>query len=102
MKSGIPDSRTDVKPVPKPEPVTFADASVEPVVNSLSNRLRLRIQAKASKEGEWPSFSLTLREVARQAGVNVSTLSRFMDGKPILSDTLDRMDWWCQQRGGDA
>lgn len=69
------------------------------VFNSLSNRVRLRIQEKASDGAEWPKFAMSMREIAKQADVSPATLSRFMAGRPITSDCLDRLDsWLCNGR----
>ena len=32
-----------------------------------------------------------MREVSRESGVPVATISRFVGGKPVQSDTLDRL-----------
>ena len=43
---------------------------------------------------------MTLREVAGQVKVSPSTLSRFLNGRSIDSDTLDRLYEWVVPRLG--
>lgn len=41
--------------------------------------------------GNPPPKVMTLRDVGRQTGASASTLSRFLNGRGIDSDTLDRL-----------
>ena len=46
--------------------------------------------------------AMTLREVGEATGSSASTLSRFLNGHSIDSDTLDRLYEWVQPRLPEA
>jgi DNA-binding transcriptional regulator YhcF (GntR family) len=66
---------------------------------TFSEQLRVRIREHM---GDCPICRrrgvLTLREVARQADVNISTLHRFMRGLPVESGFIDNVvAWWTKR-----
>lgn len=38
----------------------------------------------------------SMRQISREAGVTLSTISRFIDGKPTLSETVDKLAAWIE------
>lgn len=59
-----------------------------------SNDLRRLIKDAAGLNAS----TVSLRQIAMQSGVNVSTLSRFCAGKQIKSNALDKLAQWARDQ----
>lgn len=55
---------------------------------TLSEIIRLRLKQRVTPP---PGNYVSMRYVAKQTGLAVSTISRFVDGKPIGSNALDKI-----------
>lgn len=59
---------------------------------AFTDALRERLRVLVERRG------LSLRTVAAGSGVHASTLSRFLDGATLTSETLDRIVAWVESR----
>lgn len=61
----------------------------------LRSKLKVRMGThRCSECGSEHVTGMSLRQVTAETTVSAATLSRFLNGKPIDSDTFDRLDAW--------
>lgn len=65
-----------------------------------SERLRLMVRGKMARsvcEACGQGKRMSLRDVGEASGSNAPTISRFLNGESIGSDTFDRLSAWVEE-----
>lgn len=71
----------------------MSESITEIVRRNVTERMGAHV-CRACDQVHVPESALSIREVARQSGVPFNTVARFLRGRTVSSDTLDRLDAW--------